>query len=210
MGDEGLYATKQELSNEISARISADTDLSNALTSEVDRAKEAEDELSSALTAEVDRATTAENTISNALTAEVERAKGVEDELSTAIKQKVWIKDAASEKYADGAYGDLSVVKITEEDYMEKVADGTLLKDGVLYVISSDHINAYGQKIVNLAEPELSSDAATKNYVDTVAKSVEDKALSAIELNGLAFDIANNKATLVISAINCGNATEVM
>lgn len=152
---------------------------------------------------EVTRAIAKENEISGKLDGEVERAKNVEDTLSAEISSKIFIKDPNSETYKDGAYGNLSVLKVTEEEYMEKVADGTLLNDGVLYVISSDHINAYGQKIVNLAEPTVSSDAATKNYVDT---TVSESKLTAIELNNLSFTIENNKASLNIDVISCGNA----
>jgi len=35
-----------------------------------------------------------------------------------------------------------------------------------MYFVSGDYINAYGQQIKNLAEPTLSGDAATKQYVD--------------------------------------------
>lgn len=143
------------------------------------------------------------NTISTDLDKEIERAKGIEETLSNEISTKVFIKDINSETYKDGAYGNLSVIKINEEEYIEKVANGTLLNDGVLYVISSDHINAYGQKIVNLAEPTVDSDAATKNYVDT---TVADSKLTAIELNNLSFTIENNKASLSIDVISCGNA----
>lgn len=86
---------------------------------------------------------------------------------------------------------------------MAKVADGTLFSDGVLYVVSADHVNAYGQKIVNVAEPTLSSDAATKNYVDT---QIAETKLTSIELNNLEFTIENNKASLNIDIISCGNA----
>ena len=37
----------------------------------------------------------------------------------------------------------------------------------VVYVISSDYINAYGQQMKNLADPTDLSDAVTKGYVDS-------------------------------------------
>lgn len=43
-----------------------------------------------------------------------------------------------------------------------------------LYVVSSDTFNMYDERIVNLAEPELSSDAATKAYVDNKAASAAE------------------------------------
>jgi hypothetical protein len=35
-----------------------------------------------------------------------------------------------------------------------------------LYIVNDDHLNAYGQKIVNVAEPTTNTDAANKQYVD--------------------------------------------
>ena len=43
-----------------------------------------------------------------------------------------------------------------------------------LYVVSSDTFNMYDERIVNLAEPELSSDAATKAYVDNKAAAAAE------------------------------------
>ena len=202
------------LSNEIdslSSRLSGDIGtLSADLSGEIEN-------LSASLSGEIDNLSTAlsgqietlSTNLSTDLCAETIRAKGVEQTLSNEISTKIWIKDPNSEGFENGKYTDLSVIKVTEDEYMAKVADGTLLKDGILYVISSDHINAYGQKIVNVATPTDPGDATNKEYVDTEVKKVADSALSAIELNGLEFDISNNKATLFIGAINCGTATSL-
>lgn len=37
------------------------------------------------------------------------------------------------------------------------------------------HLNAYDQTIRNVASPELSDDAANKNYVDSEIASIVDK-----------------------------------
>ena len=67
----------------------------------------------------------------------------------------------------DVAYSkDLSVVKIAGEEYYKLVA-GEKANPSVLYVVDDPHLNAYGQTIKNVAFPELSNDAATKNYVDS-------------------------------------------
>lgn len=219
-GDIDTLSAAKEYADGISAALS--TDYTAKITAE-ETARKADDSflsgkideindsledyaLSADVTAIRNELTAADDFLSGAIDDEVERAEGVEDELSAAIKQKIWIKDGDSTKYADGAYGDLSVVKVTEEEYMAKVADGTLMADGVLYVISADHINAYGQKIVNVAAPEDAADAANKEYVDAEVQKVAASALSAIELNGLEFNISNNKATLNIDIINCGSA----
>ena len=103
---------------------------------------------------------------------------------------------------------DLTVVELSEEDYMAKVAAGEdLVADGVMYVMKPDGgyaFNAYGQRIVGVATPSADADAANKKYVDD---EVANAALTAIELNGLGFAITGNKATLEISAITCGTAS---
>ena len=67
----------------------------------------------------------------------------------------------------DVAYSkDLSVVKIAGEEYYKLVADEKT-NPSVLYVVDHLYLNAYGQTIKNVASPELSNDAATKNYVDS-------------------------------------------
>lgn len=44
----------------------------------------------------------------------------------------------------------------------------------MLYVVEYENDNMYGKRVVNVAEPELSSDASTKNYVDTLVKQLQD------------------------------------
>ena len=97
--------------------------------------------------------------------------------LSGAIDHKIWIKDPASDDndYKTGKYSDLSVIKVTADEYAKKVKDGTNLDSNILYIVSSDYIDAYGQQMKNLAEPTDLSDAATKNYVDSkVGTAVQD------------------------------------
>ena len=67
----------------------------------------------------------------------------------------------------DVAYSkDLSVVKIAGEEYCKLVAGGKA-NPSALYVVDDPYLNAYGQTIKNVALPELSNDAATKDYVDS-------------------------------------------
>ena len=74
----------------------------------------------------------------------------------------------------DVAYSkDLSVVKITGEEYYKLVADEKT-NPSALYVVDDLHLNAYDQTIRNVASPELSDDAANKNYVDSeISKTKE-------------------------------------
>ena len=60
----------------------------------------------------------------------------------------------------------MSVIKLSANEYSELIASENA-NPSALYVVENDFVNAYGEQIKNLAEPELSSDAATKNYVDS-------------------------------------------
>lgn len=76
---------------------------------------------------------------------------------SSAVDKKIII---------DGVSADsLCAYHIGTEEYYQKVVDGKVLSNE-LYIVSSDYMNAYGQQIKNVAEPELSDDAATKGYAD--------------------------------------------
>ena len=132
--------------------------------------------------------------------------------LSTAVDNKI---------FADGVkVGSLSVLHVSQDEYHQKVVAGTVLSNE-LYIVSSDTFNMYDERIVNLAEPELSSDAATKAYVDGKAASaaediseisgdvgwLKSNALSGVTLNGAAFTVADNVASMQIDSIEGGSAS---
>ena len=78
----------------------------------------------------------------------------------------------------DVAYSkDLSVVKITGEEYYKLVADEKT-NPSALYVVDDLYLNAYDKTIKNVASPELSNDAATKNYVDSEIAKIPQPDLS--------------------------------
>lgn len=66
------------------------------------------------------------------------------------------------------------LINIDEEEYNLKVLDGSLLSNAI-YEVSSDNYDMMGDRIINVAEPELSSDAATKNYVDQEIANLSDE-----------------------------------
>lgn len=132
--------------------------------------------------------------------------------LSTAVDNKI---------FADGVKVEsLSVLHVSQDEYHQKVAAGTVLSNE-LYIVSSDTFNMYDERIVNLAEPELSSDAATKAYVDGKAASaaediseisgdvgwLKSNALSGVTLNGTAFTVTDNVASMQIDSIEGGSAS---
>ena len=163
--------------------------------------------------------------LSDDLGAEVNRAKAeeqklaaVDKSLSAAISSTVYVENGSE------TFGQLSVVKISKDEFDTKVGSGSPLRGNVLYVVDSNVIDAYGQQMKNLADPTELSDATNKKYVDDsltatahalstdyntkIDAITSDKTVvKQIELNGLAFDIVNNKATLNIDVISCGTAS---
>lgn len=163
--------------------------------------------------------------LSDDLGAEVTRAKAAEQKLakddeflSAAISSAVYVKDESS------TFSQLSVVKISKSEFDAKVGSGSPLQGNVLYIVDSNIIDAYGQQMKNLADPTELSDATNKKYVDDsltatahalstdyntkIDAITSDKSVvKQIELNGLTFDIADNKATLNIDVISCGTAS---
>ena len=70
-----------------------------------------------------------------------------------------------SNVYVDGVKADLSICHISDTDYHDLVNEGRC-QDNVIYVVSSDYINAYSGQVKNLATPTDPDDATTKQYVD--------------------------------------------
>jgi len=103
-------------------------------------------------------------------------------QISTAFNNKVKVGN-----YLNGAYSlsstDLSIVKISEDAYLDLVAKHTV-DQKVVYIISSDYLNAYDKQIKNVASPISSTDAANKLYVDSQVSSKVDHVLSSVSLDG--------------------------
>lgn len=184
LGDESQHATKSELSTareQLSSYVNEKAATAHAeLTAE---AKARED---------ADKATAADIKT-----------------LSSAIDGKLSVGDYANGAYAWRESSDLSVVKIGTDDYHQMVAAGTV-DNNIVYVVSSDNINAYGERIIEVAEPVEKTDAATKNYVDTTIETatatIKSTSLSGVSVNGVAATVIDNVASFQIDLIDCGNA----
>lgn len=59
----------------------------------------------------------------------------------------------------------LVINRLSRQKYHDLKTKGEL-KDDELYIITDDTLDAVGSTIANVAAPTLSSDAATKGYVD--------------------------------------------
>ena len=199
LGDETLYATNAELSAEAKAREDADKFLSGKIdvlngTGDGSVSKAAADALASAKTYA--------NGISAALSGdyvekigdEATRAGNVEKFLSSAVDSKVLIDGLSATQ--------LKVSHISDVDFHQKVVDGSLLSNEI-YVVSSENINAFDQRITNVKAPELSSDAATKNYVDETVKATQNKL---DELSTYTHALSVSQLVWDIDVINCGTS----
>ena len=102
--------------------------------------------------------------------------KYVEEDVYPEALQKVWVKNDLT---AEGKYGDLSVMKISKDDYEALVAlSGDTLSNNVLYVIDGDYEDAYGQQIKNLADGTDLNDAVNikqlQNAISVALSGLED------------------------------------
>jgi hypothetical protein len=86
--------------------------------------------------------------------------------LSSKIDGKVWVGKyvTGTKKYELVSADSLSVVKISSEDYYDLVESENVNPD-VLYIVSSDVLNAHGQRIVNVATPISATDAVNLEYM---------------------------------------------
>lgn len=195
LGDETLYATDAELSAEAEARKAADKVLSDkidvlngtgdgSVSKALADAKAYADGISSTLSGDYDKKIAAEAT----------RAGNAEKVLSSAVDNKVLIDGISATQ--------LKVSHISDAEFHQKVLDGTLLSNEI-YVVSSQNINAFDERITNVKAPELSSDAATKSYVDETVKGSQSKLDT---LSTYTHALSVSQLVWDIDVINCGTA----
>lgn len=134
-----------QLSNEIEARISSDDALSNDYVERIGA-------LSADLSAE--------------LSTEIETRKSEDAFLSSAVSTKIWIEDRANDPSDISTYTDLSIIKISKDEYEDLAIGPTHLCANVLYVVESDYVDAYGQEIKNVLSSTEKTNAATVGQVD--------------------------------------------
>ena len=118
-----------------------------------------------------------------------EKTDGVRNELSAALSTIVYVKsgNTVSDR--------LSVIELSDGEYSEKLAKNEL-KDDVLYIRDQNCLNAYDERIVNVAEPISPYDAANKYYVDSRLESAsgyvtqaDDALKSATDMQTLKFAV---------------------
>lgn len=137
----------------------------------------------------------------SALAAEEQARASADSELCNLINKKV---------YVDGhEVSSLSVKNISRDDYHDLVVNETV-DPNTIYVVSSETLNMYGEKIENVLSGKNDTDAATVGQVnaakDEAIAAAKANSISAIELNSVPATLSNNKFTFDITCINCGDA----
>ena len=104
------------------------------------------------------------------ISAETSARISADEFLSNAVSSKIWIEDRVSSDIC--AYSDLSVVKLTKDQYEDLAIGPTRLCANVLYVVESEYIDAYGQEIKNVLSSIEQTNAATVGQVDDAASKL--------------------------------------
>ena len=127
--------------------------------------------------------------------------------ISTEVHEKIWIKNpTGDETLSEGAYSDLSVIKLPKEEYEQKVIDGTL-NESCLYVVSSDYIDAYGEPLCNLTMPEgYEGVAVTKPYVDEKLGNVQTGVDTLLSSMWAELSVCYKEHNYQLSNYTCGDA----
>ena len=92
------------------------------------------------------------------------------ENLSNAVSTKIFIQQDESVSYTS-AYDDLSVIKIQKPDYEQRLIDEKLISNAI-YVVSSDVLDAFGERIVNVADGTSVSDAVNVGQLKSVSSDV--------------------------------------
>ena len=71
----------------------------------------------------------------------------------------------ATVTFDDIPLSNVNIKNVSQDEYHRLVIDGTA-DEGVFYIISSDTLNSYGERVENVGEPIEPTDATTKEYVD--------------------------------------------
>lgn len=132
---------------------------------------------------------------------DAEKAKQVADYLSNAISSKIFVSNFDKDGNTVSAYTDLSVIKIGKTSYELSAISDALLSN-VLYVISCDYLDMYGQQLKNLAEPTELSDATNKFYVDDKFAKVKTALADALTVN---IEETSNLSTAINAIVSLRN-----
>lgn len=111
------------------------------------------------------------------------------------IDNKIWVGNGTSAS----AVADLSIQKISQSAYHDLVASNKAISN-VIYVVSSDNLNMYDQKIVNLAAGTSDKDAVNVSQVKlSVGNALSTLELSSGALQGIISNSISSLSSKMIS-----------
>lgn len=135
------------------------------------------------------------------VSAEISAATADVDELSAKVSNKICLNGETVET--------LSVQNISRDDYHELVAAGKALSNTV-YIVSSDTLNMYGEKIENLLSGEADGDAVNVAQLKAAKADLESaiikSQISSASFNGASATVSNGNIAFNIDCINGGDA----
>ena len=108
---------------------------------------------------------------------------------------KVFVKDPGVQEYVDGKQSDLSIIKLTNEEYATLLQNDEVAPNA-LYVISNDFNDAYGMQCKNIAPGTDLSDAVIVEQLSTqnqeLLNKISNKAdISSLSDYALSTDVSN-------------------
>lgn len=168
--DADVRATVETLSGEGEGSFKyADVQLSNALTTVI-----------SAIRADANED----------LSAEIKRATDAEAFLSSAIDNKIKIQGENVET--------LNIRKLSQDEYHQLVIDDEI-DENTVYVVSSDSLNMYDEKIINLAAGTDDTDAVNVSQLKSVSSDLVEKIEDAVEngVDELSAKVFNGETSLL-------------
>ena len=104
------------------------------------------------------------------LSSEVEAREKNDAYLSTKIDGKIYAQIGDNAKPV--SVGTLTMHKISDEKYAELLKTEGEITSTDLYIVSSEYVTGYNKQIIDVGEPQISSDAATKSYVDNISSDI--------------------------------------
>jgi hypothetical protein len=199
-----------KLDTEIFDRISNDTDLSNwIIKEEIVRLSNDTDLSNWIIKEEIVRLSNDTdlsnwcNNLSVKLDNEISDRISNDTDLNYKIDNKILVNGLSVENF--------EIKHISQYDYHKLVVDNII--DNKLYIVSSDNINAFGEKIINVGEPENENDAVTKKYVDNainVSKSEVKKLKDDILNDSSLSSILNIDNNINLDSINMENIIKIL
>ena len=168
------------------------------------------DYLEATLSSEISNRISAVSDLSVKLSGETSGLFSEIDSLSAELSSEISARAAIS--VDDERVNEFKFMHISRDEYHDLVlsVDGKTTDPNTLYVVSSDSMCMYGEKITDLAEGELSSDACTYGQLSGVCGGLEDRLtqvkygiISAIGNTLSAESIADNPSIKLSSVVQC-------